>query len=175
MSPSSSLTTLRAVFCDIILDINPKRKCWLNKKLLSHLKKDISHLFQVKSSGTCFTCNLCVIKRYIQSHIIFTGSWFDVYIIILIRVCTCSQGEVQYFIGVQLDGSQHVEPLRNCIPEDAAKESEKLVSAFFECILHLFSVLSLGVWCQAYTMSVYRSTVSMSDVTRLTISQILVS
>ncbi|KAB1226083.1 Phototropin-1 [Morella rubra] len=65
------------------------------------------------------------------------------------------KGEVQYFIGVQLDGSQHVEPLRNCIPEDAAKESEKLVSAFFECILHLFSVLSLGVWCQAYTMSVY--------------------
>lgn len=37
------------------------------------------------------------------------------------------KGEVQYFIGVQLDGSQHVEPLRNCIPEDTAKESEKLV------------------------------------------------
>ncbi|KAG6681622.1 hypothetical protein I3842_13G102500 [Carya illinoinensis] len=37
------------------------------------------------------------------------------------------KGEVQYFIGVQLDGSQHVEPLRNCIPEDTAKESEQLV------------------------------------------------
>ncbi|KAE8038941.1 hypothetical protein FH972_011403 [Carpinus fangiana] len=37
------------------------------------------------------------------------------------------KGEVQYFIGVQLDGSQHVEPLSNCIPEDTAKESEKLV------------------------------------------------
>ncbi|GMY10712.1 putative LOV domain-containing protein [Fagus crenata] len=37
------------------------------------------------------------------------------------------KGEVQYFIGVQLDGSQHVEPLHNCIPEDTAKESEKLV------------------------------------------------
>ncbi|KAG2670263.1 hypothetical protein I3760_14G077500 [Carya illinoinensis] len=37
------------------------------------------------------------------------------------------KGEVQYFIGVQLDGSQHIEPLRNCIPEDTAKESEKLV------------------------------------------------
>ncbi|KAL5581148.1 hypothetical protein UlMin_013590 [Ulmus minor] len=37
------------------------------------------------------------------------------------------KGEVQYFIGVQLDGSQHVEPLRNCIPEDTAKEGEKLI------------------------------------------------
>nr|AML77269.1 putative LOV domain-containing protein [Francoa appendiculata] len=37
------------------------------------------------------------------------------------------KGEVQYFIGVQLDGSAHVEPLRNCISEATAKESEKLV------------------------------------------------
>nr|AML78907.1 putative LOV domain-containing protein [Pulsatilla vulgaris] len=37
------------------------------------------------------------------------------------------KGEVQYFIGVQLDGSEHVEPLHNCIPDDAAKESSKLV------------------------------------------------
>nr|AML77471.1 putative LOV domain-containing protein [Lobelia siphilitica] len=37
------------------------------------------------------------------------------------------KGEVQYFIGVQLDGSQHVEPLHNCIPESTAKESAKLV------------------------------------------------
>nr|AML76436.1 putative LOV domain-containing protein [Kirkia wilmsii] len=37
------------------------------------------------------------------------------------------KGEVQYFIGVQLDGSEHVEPLRNSIPEATAKESEKLV------------------------------------------------
>ncbi|KZV48485.1 phototropin-1 [Dorcoceras hygrometricum] len=37
------------------------------------------------------------------------------------------KGEVQYFIGVQLDGSEHVEPLHNCIPETTAKESEKLV------------------------------------------------
>ncbi|KAK7261417.1 hypothetical protein RIF29_27727 [Crotalaria pallida] len=37
------------------------------------------------------------------------------------------KGEVQYFIGVQLDGSQHVEPLRNSIAEDAAKEGEQLV------------------------------------------------
>nr|AML77939.1 putative LOV domain-containing protein [Tropaeolum peregrinum] len=37
------------------------------------------------------------------------------------------KGEVQYFIGVQLDGSEHVEPLQNSIPEVAAKESEKLV------------------------------------------------
>uniref|UniRef100_A0A1D1YI91 non-specific serine/threonine protein kinase n=1 Tax=Anthurium amnicola TaxID=1678845 RepID=A0A1D1YI91_9ARAE len=37
------------------------------------------------------------------------------------------RGEVQYFIGVQLDGSEHVEPQYNCIPEDTAKDSEKLV------------------------------------------------
>nr|AML79319.1 putative LOV domain-containing protein [Chelidonium majus] len=37
------------------------------------------------------------------------------------------KGEVQYFIGVQLDGSEHVEPLHNCIPETTAKESAKLV------------------------------------------------
>uniref|UniRef100_A0A126WXF5 non-specific serine/threonine protein kinase n=1 Tax=Austrobaileya scandens TaxID=13351 RepID=A0A126WXF5_9MAGN len=37
------------------------------------------------------------------------------------------KGEVQYFIGVQLDGSEHVEPRQNCIPEATAKESAKLV------------------------------------------------
>nr|AML78927.1 putative LOV domain-containing protein [Handroanthus umbellatus] len=37
------------------------------------------------------------------------------------------KGEVQYFIGVQLDGSEHVEPLHNCIPEATATESAKLV------------------------------------------------
>nr|AML78312.1 putative LOV domain-containing protein [Daphne giraldii] len=37
------------------------------------------------------------------------------------------KGEVQYFIGVQLDGSEHVEPLRNTIPEDTTNESEKVV------------------------------------------------
>ncbi|KAG5515407.1 hypothetical protein RHGRI_036457 [Rhododendron griersonianum] len=39
------------------------------------------------------------------------------------------KGEVQYFIGVQLDGSEHVEPLHNCIPEETAKDSAKLVKA----------------------------------------------
>ncbi|KAK7324968.1 hypothetical protein VNO77_28962 [Canavalia gladiata] len=37
------------------------------------------------------------------------------------------KGEVQYFIGVQLDGSQHIEPLHNCIAEDTAKEGEQMV------------------------------------------------
>ncbi|KAK1427154.1 hypothetical protein QVD17_15837 [Tagetes erecta] len=37
------------------------------------------------------------------------------------------KGEVQYFIGVQLDGSQHVEPLDNCIPETTAKDGAVLV------------------------------------------------
>ncbi|KAI4382351.1 hypothetical protein MLD38_008325 [Melastoma candidum] len=37
------------------------------------------------------------------------------------------KGEVQYFIGVQLDGSEHVDPMRNAIHEDTAKDGEKLV------------------------------------------------
>nr|AML79362.1 putative LOV domain-containing protein [Peperomia fraseri] len=37
------------------------------------------------------------------------------------------KGEVQYFIGVQLDGSEQVEPLHNCIPEMAVKDGAKLV------------------------------------------------
>nr|AML79511.1 putative LOV domain-containing protein [Flaveria angustifolia] len=37
------------------------------------------------------------------------------------------KGEVQYFIGVQLDGSQHVEPLHNCIPETTVKDGSLLV------------------------------------------------
>ncbi|RVW65851.1 Phototropin-1 [Vitis vinifera] len=44
------------------------------------------------------------------------------------------KGEVQYFIGVQLDGSEHVEPLHNCIPESTAKESAKLVKETAENI-----------------------------------------
>nr|AML76676.1 putative LOV domain-containing protein [Limnanthes douglasii] len=44
------------------------------------------------------------------------------------------KGEVQYFIGVQLDGSEHVEPLHNSIPETAAKEGEKLVKKAAENI-----------------------------------------
>lgn len=38
------------------------------------------------------------------------------------------QGEVQYFIGVQLDGSDHVEPLRNRLSEQTELQSAKLVS-----------------------------------------------
>nr|AML79299.1 putative LOV domain-containing protein [Ximenia americana] len=37
------------------------------------------------------------------------------------------KGDVQYFIGVQLDGSEQVEPLDNCIPESTANESSQLV------------------------------------------------
>ncbi|KAG0468071.1 hypothetical protein HPP92_017399 [Vanilla planifolia] len=37
------------------------------------------------------------------------------------------KGEVQYFIGVQLDGSEHVDPVHNCIPETTAKQSAKIV------------------------------------------------
>ncbi|KAL3720133.1 hypothetical protein ACJRO7_005029 [Eucalyptus globulus] len=42
------------------------------------------------------------------------------------------KGEVQYFIGVQLDGSAHVDPLQNSIPEYTAKESEQLVKSTAE-------------------------------------------
>ncbi|XP_050235380.1 phototropin-1 [Mercurialis annua] len=37
------------------------------------------------------------------------------------------KGEVQYFIGVQLDGSEHVEPRTNAIAQETAKEGEKLI------------------------------------------------
>ena len=37
------------------------------------------------------------------------------------------QGELQYFIGVQLDGSDHVEPLRNRLSETTEQQSAKLV------------------------------------------------
>nr|AML78005.1 putative LOV domain-containing protein [Thujopsis dolabrata] len=37
------------------------------------------------------------------------------------------KGELQYFIGVQLDGSEHVEPLRNRLSEKTELESAKLV------------------------------------------------
>nr|AML77585.1 putative LOV domain-containing protein [Masdevallia yungasensis] len=36
------------------------------------------------------------------------------------------KGEVQYFIGVQLDGSEHADPAHNCIPDFAAKEGAKV-------------------------------------------------
>ncbi|PKA48519.1 Phototropin-1A [Apostasia shenzhenica] len=44
------------------------------------------------------------------------------------------KGEVQYFIGVQLDGSEHVDPAHNCIPEVTAKESTKIVKETAENI-----------------------------------------
>ncbi|VAH31357.1 unnamed protein product [Triticum turgidum subsp. durum] len=37
------------------------------------------------------------------------------------------KGELQYFIGVQLDGSDHVEPLRNRLSENTEIQSAKLV------------------------------------------------
>nr|AML78372.1 putative LOV domain-containing protein [Cotoneaster transcaucasicus] len=39
------------------------------------------------------------------------------------------KGELQYFIGVQLDGSGHVEPLRNRLSESTELEGSKLVKA----------------------------------------------
>nr|AML76283.1 putative LOV domain-containing protein [Heliotropium greggii] len=42
------------------------------------------------------------------------------------------KGELQYFIGVQLDGSGHVEPLRNRLSEKTELESAKLVKATAE-------------------------------------------
>nr|AML77252.1 putative LOV domain-containing protein [Berberidopsis beckleri] len=42
------------------------------------------------------------------------------------------KGELQYFIGVQLDGSDHVEPLRNRLSEQTEKQSAKLVKATAE-------------------------------------------
>nr|AML77156.1 putative LOV domain-containing protein [Portulaca suffrutescens] len=42
------------------------------------------------------------------------------------------KGELQYFIGVQLDGSDHIEPLRNRLSETAEQESAKVVKATAE-------------------------------------------
>nr|AML78903.1 putative LOV domain-containing protein [Pulsatilla vulgaris] len=42
------------------------------------------------------------------------------------------KGELQYFIGVQLDGSDHVEPLQNRLSENTEKQSAKLVKATAE-------------------------------------------
>nr|GLL26774.1 phototropin-2-like [Ipomoea trifida] len=42
------------------------------------------------------------------------------------------KGELQYFIGVQLDGSEHVEPLRNRLSDKTEQESAKLVKATAE-------------------------------------------
>nr|AML79333.1 putative LOV domain-containing protein [Mapania palustris] len=42
------------------------------------------------------------------------------------------KGELQYFIGVQLDGSDHVEPLRNRLSERTELQSAKLVKATAE-------------------------------------------
>nr|AML76892.1 putative LOV domain-containing protein [Sesuvium verrucosum]AML79606.1 putative LOV domain-containing protein [Sesuvium verrucosum] len=39
------------------------------------------------------------------------------------------KGELQYFIGVQLDGSDHIEPLRNRLSENTEQQSAKLVKA----------------------------------------------
>nr|AML78050.1 putative LOV domain-containing protein [Cephalotaxus harringtonia] len=39
------------------------------------------------------------------------------------------KGELQYFIGVQLDGSEHVEPLQNRLSKKTELESAKLVKA----------------------------------------------
>nr|AML77702.1 putative LOV domain-containing protein [Peumus boldus] len=42
------------------------------------------------------------------------------------------KGELQYFIGVQLDGSDHLEPLRNRLSENTETQSSKLVKATAE-------------------------------------------
>ncbi|XP_072980921.1 phototropin-2-like [Typha angustifolia] len=42
------------------------------------------------------------------------------------------KGELQYFIGVQLDGSDHVEPLRNRLSERSEMKSVKVVKATAE-------------------------------------------
>nr|AML77191.1 putative LOV domain-containing protein [Papaver rhoeas] len=42
------------------------------------------------------------------------------------------KGELQYFIGVQLDGSDHIEPLRSRLSENTEQQSAKLVKATAE-------------------------------------------
>ncbi|KAL0300466.1 UNVERIFIED_CONTAM: Phototropin-2, partial [Sesamum angustifolium] len=49
-----------------------------------------------------------------------------------VRSLLTFQGELQYFIGVQLDGSDHVEPLKNRLSERTEQQSAKLVKATAE-------------------------------------------
>nr|AML79300.1 putative LOV domain-containing protein [Ximenia americana] len=42
------------------------------------------------------------------------------------------RGELQYFIGVQLDGSDHLEPLRNRLSKNTEEQSAKLVKTTAE-------------------------------------------
>lgn len=53
------------------------------------------------------------------------------------------QGELQYFIGVQLDGSEYVEPVRHRLSENTEKASAKLVSLVYiqaSCDNHLLCI-----------------------------------
>nr|AML78354.1 putative LOV domain-containing protein [Papaver somniferum subsp. setigerum] len=45
------------------------------------------------------------------------------------------KGELQYFIGVQLDGSDHIEPLRSRLSENTEQQSAKLVKATAENVI----------------------------------------
>lgn len=49
------------------------------------------------------------------------------------------QGELQYFIGVQLDGSEYVEPVRHRLSDNTEKKSAKLVRG-----LEFYSSISLA-------------------------------
>lgn len=71
--------------------------------------------------------------------------------IYLIVSFSSKQGEVQYFIGVQLDGSEHVEPLHNCIPEETAKDSAKLVRE--NTIEFVVSCFRIDQWKVSFTLS----------------------
>lgn len=57
---------------------------------------------------------------------------------------------MQYFIGVQLDGSEHVEPLRNSIPEATAEESEKLVRFSFFFLHYTFWLYEYWVYISLF-------------------------
>ncbi|XP_074322284.1 uncharacterized protein LOC141659362 isoform X1 [Apium graveolens] len=52
----------------------------------------------------------------------------------LLTILKLPMRDQKYFIGVQLDGSKHVEPLQNSIPEATAKENSKLVRETVENI-----------------------------------------
>lgn len=89
---------------------------------------NLFHLQPMRDQKVCTISNNHI-KKYVHD-MMFTRET------LITHSVHVQQAEVQYFIGVQLDGSQHVEPLRNCIPEDTAKESEQLVSTF--CSISFF-------------------------------------
>lgn len=103
-------------------------------------------LLQENRSGTSFTCRLCVTRRWINPHhaellVIITNRVGSLLSSLRCWMFWWVQGELQYFIGVQLDGSEYVEPARHRLSDNTEKASAKLVSQSIKNSRNLYSSL----------------------------------